>query len=70
MSLYRTQLPQLTGGLFLTDAGLEADLIFNHKIEIRGFAAHTLLPDNVGRAALARYLRGVEKLPGPSARLG
>ena len=62
MSLYRTQLPQLTGGLFLTDAGLETDLIFNHKIEIRQFAAHTLLPDDIGRAALAGYLRGFLRL--------
>ena len=29
MTIYRNGLPQLDGGLFLTDAGLETDLIFN-----------------------------------------
>jgi S-methylmethionine-dependent homocysteine/selenocysteine methylase len=58
MSKYRNQLPQMSGGLFLTDAGLETDLIFNHGIEIREFAAHTLLPDPQGRKAVANYFRG------------
>lgn len=58
MSNYRNELPQLSGDLFLTDAGLETDLIFNHGIEIREFAAHTLLPDEHGREAVANYLRG------------
>ena len=52
MPLYRNALPQLDGSLFLTDAGLETDLIFNHGVEIREFAAHTLLPDSTGRAAV------------------
>ncbi len=58
MPTYRNALPQLSGELFLTDAGLETDLIFNHGIEIREFAAHTLLPDAAGREALAHYFRG------------
>lgn len=58
MSKYRNELPQLSGDLFLTDAGLETDLIFNHGIEIREFAAHTLLPDPKGRDAVANYYRG------------
>ncbi len=58
MPSFRTHLPQLDGGLFLTDAGLETDLIFNHGIEIREFAAHTLLENSAGRQALARYFRG------------
>ena len=58
MAMYRDHLPQLDGGLFLTDAGIETDLIFNHDIEIREFAAHTLLPDDQGRAALTRYFDG------------
>src|SRR5690606_12664598 len=48
----------MAGSLFLTDAGLETDLIFNHGVEIREFAAHTLLPDPQGRAAVARYFEG------------
>lgn len=62
MPQYRHDLPQLGGALFLTDAGLETDLIFNHGIEIREFAAHTLLPMPEGRAALDRYLRGFLEL--------
>ncbi len=58
MSNFRQGLPQLSGDLYLTDAGIETDLIFNHGIEIREFAAHTLLPDEAGREALANYLRG------------
>lgn len=58
MATYRHHLPQLDGGVFLTDAGLETDLIFNHGIEIPEFAAHTLLTDEHGRAALTRYMDG------------
>ena len=55
---YRHALPQHSGGLYLTDAGLETDLIFNRGIAIREFAAHTLLDDPTGRASLAEYFRG------------
>lgn len=58
MANYRNALPQLSGDLFLTDAGVETDLIFNRGIEIREFAAHTLLTDPVGRAALRNYFAG------------
>ena len=56
MTSHRQHLPQLDGGLFLNDAGLETDLIFNHGIEIPQFAAHTLLDDGDGQAALTRYM--------------
>jgi S-methylmethionine-dependent homocysteine/selenocysteine methylase len=62
MSIYRNNLPQMTGEIFLTDAGLETDLIFNKDIEIREFAAHTLLPEDKGRAALEDYLKGFLEL--------
>ncbi|MFN8490780.1 MAG: homocysteine S-methyltransferase family protein [Caldilineaceae bacterium] len=58
MSRYRQALPQLGGDIFLADAGIETDLIFNHGIEIRSFAAHTLLPDRVGKQAIIDYFRG------------
>ena len=58
MARYRNALPQLGGDLFLTDAGVETDLIFNHGINIPEFAAHTLLPDSSGREALGNYFRG------------
>jgi homocysteine S-methyltransferase len=58
MTRYRNTLPQLSGDLFLTDAGIETDIIFNHGIEIPEFAAHTLLPDPKGRETIANYFRG------------
>lgn len=62
MTSFRTALPQLDGALYLTDAGIETDLIFNHGIEIREFAAHTLLADPDGRESVANYLRGFLRL--------
>lgn len=58
MTLYRDQPPQMGGELFLTDAGMETDIIFNYGIDIREFAAHTLLPDQSGREALETYYNG------------
>ena len=55
MTRYRRALPQLDGKLFLTDGGLETDLIFNHGVKIREFAAHTLLADDAGIQHLKRY---------------
>ena len=55
MTQYRSGLPQLSGGIFLNDAGLETDLIFNHGIEIPEFAAHTLLPNPITREKLTAY---------------
>ena len=66
MSRYRNDLPQLSGDLFLADGGIETDLIFNHGIEIREFAAHTLLSDAGGRQAVADYFRGFLALAGSS----
>jgi len=57
MTKYRNALPQLSGGIFLNDAGLETDIIFNKGVEIREFAAHTLLPDPAGREVLTTYFR-------------
>lgn len=58
MTRYRSALPQLQGDPFLTDAGCETDIIFNRGVEIREFAAHTLLEDDAGREVLADYYRG------------
>ncbi len=62
MSRHRSHLPPLDGGLFLTDAGLETDLIFHHGFDIPAFAAHTLLASAEGRAALMRYFDGFLRL--------
>lgn len=40
MASYRNALPQLYGDMHLNDAGLETDLIFNHRIDTPEFAAH------------------------------
>ena len=58
MARYRESLPQIAGGFFLTDAGLETDIIFNRGIQIPEFAAHTLLSRASGREVLRDYFRG------------
>ena len=55
MHTYRTRLPQLTGGLFLTDGGIETTMIFKEGFELPYFAAFTLLQDARGTEALRRY---------------
>jgi S-methylmethionine-dependent homocysteine/selenocysteine methylase len=55
MSAYRNRLPQLGGGLFLTDGGIETDLIFNDGQELPLFAAFHLLATEKGTAALRAY---------------
>jgi len=55
MSTHRNRLPQLAGGLFLTDGGIETDLIFNDGLELPHFAAFHLLKDERGTAALRAY---------------
>lgn len=59
---YRRNLPQVQGDLFLCDAGMETDIIFNRSHEIREFAAHTLLADEAGRAVMADYMTGFIQL--------
>jgi len=55
MSLYRTALPQLEGGLFATDGGLETTLIYHDGLDLPCFAAFTLMRDEDGVAVLRRY---------------
>jgi hypothetical protein len=58
MAKYRDQLPQLSGGLFLTDGGgIETTLIFLDGLELPYFAAFDLLKDDAGREALRKYFR-------------
>jgi S-methylmethionine-dependent homocysteine/selenocysteine methylase len=52
---YRDHLPQLDGGVFVTDGGLETSLIFNDGIDLPLFAAFDLLKGADGTAALRRY---------------
>jgi len=50
-------LPQMQR-IFLTDAGLETDLLFNKGIDLPYFASITLLTNEAGVAALDAYYRG------------
>jgi S-methylmethionine-dependent homocysteine/selenocysteine methylase len=52
---YRNRLPQLEGGLFLTDGGIETVLIFHEGLDLPAFAAFDLLKDDEGTKALRRY---------------
>ena len=55
MAAYRDDLPQLTETVFLTDSGLETDLVFNHGVDLPEFAAFPLIDDATGRQLLERY---------------
>ena len=48
-------MPQLDGGIFLTDGGLETTLIFHDKLDLPYFAAFHLLKDEAGTEALRKY---------------
>ena len=59
---HRQHLPQLDGGLFLTDGGIETVLIFHEGLDLPLFAAFDLLKDDAGTAALRSYYRPYVKL--------
>jgi S-methylmethionine-dependent homocysteine/selenocysteine methylase len=55
----RAQLPQLTGDhLYVTDGGLETELVFHDGRDLPCFAAFPLLAQPDGRARLRRYYDG------------
>lgn len=51
------RLPQLEGGRFLTDGGIETVLIFHEGLTLPEFAAFVLLENAEGREHLRRYFR-------------
>ncbi|SCY67102.1 homocysteine S-methyltransferase family protein [Microvirga guangxiensis] len=57
MALYRDQLPQLSGGDYLTDGGLETTLVFHDGIDLPCFAAFPLVMNEDGRETLKRYFK-------------
>ncbi len=57
MAKYRNTLPQLGGGLYLTDGGIETTLIFHEGLDLPDFAAFHLLKTHEGEAALRKYFR-------------
>jgi S-methylmethionine-dependent homocysteine/selenocysteine methylase len=57
MTKYRSQLPQLSGDLFITDGGIETTLIFLEGFDLPSFAAFVLLDSEDGSKALESYFR-------------
>jgi S-methylmethionine-dependent homocysteine/selenocysteine methylase len=52
-------LPQLSGErAFVTDGGLETDLIFNRTVDLPEFAAFPLLDEAVGMREVRAYYEG------------
>ena len=58
----RGRLPQLDGGVFLTDGGIETTLIFHQGLELPAFAAFPLLETDEGTEELRRYYRPYAEL--------
>ena len=58
MAKYRHTLPQMAGGMFLADGGMETSLIYHDGLDLPYFASFVLLREPKGREALARYFRG------------
>ena len=59
---HRHHLPQLEGGLFLTDGGIETTLIFHEGLDLPRFAAFDLLKDDEGTETLRRYFEPYAEL--------
>ncbi|TCL76088.1 homocysteine S-methyltransferase family protein [Rhizobium sp. BK251] len=57
MLKYRHNLPQLNGGTFLSDGGMETTLIFHHGLELPHFASFVLLATQEGREQIKNYYR-------------
>ncbi|MEP9390354.1 homocysteine S-methyltransferase family protein [Mesorhizobium sp. KR9-304] len=55
MNISKSTLPQMNGGLFLTDGGIETTLIFHDGFDLPYFAAFDLFKDEKGTRALRRY---------------
>jgi len=55
MAKYRYALPQMQGGVFLSDGGMETTFIFHDGLELPHFASFVLLATAEGRAHLTAY---------------
>lgn len=62
MALFRHELPQLEGGLFLAYVGMETDLLFNHGVDLPGFASYPLLESESGTNLLRKSLEDIIKV--------
>ncbi len=57
MASTRAAPPQMAGDWFITDGGIETDLMFHEGFDLPHFAAFVLLDDPKGQAALRAYFR-------------
>jgi S-methylmethionine-dependent homocysteine/selenocysteine methylase len=57
MAKYRNDLPQMSGGLFIKNGGLETTLIFKEGFDLPEFATFDLVNDNEGRKSISRNLQ-------------
>ncbi len=62
MAKTRTELPQLSEKIFITDGGMETDLIFNQQIDLPEFASYDLLRTQQGYETLFQYFIPYAKL--------
>jgi S-methylmethionine-dependent homocysteine/selenocysteine methylase len=62
--VYRDRLPQLDGGVFVTDGGIETTLIFHRGLDLPEFAAFDLLKDEAGTDALRQYYEPYARIAG------
>ncbi len=62
MAKYRDSLPQLDGGWFLTDGGIETTLVFQMGVELPEFASFPLLDSHAGREKLRDCYRPYAEL--------
>lgn len=58
----RTDRPATANARFVTDGGMETDLIFHHGVELPEFAAYPLLGSDTGRGLLSSYYAGYAEI--------
>lgn len=57
MAKYRSDLPQLKGGDFLTDGGMETTLVFHRGMDLPHFASFPLVDSEDGRREITDYFQ-------------
>lgn len=62
MSKYRSNLPQQSDKICITDGGMETDLIFNKQINLPEFASYDLLRTQQGYETLFEYFKDYAEL--------
>jgi len=62
MSKYRSNLPQLSGTICITDGGLETDFIFNRQVDLPEFASYDLLRHQPSYETLYDYFESYAQL--------